>query len=109
MTNPNDLIRRGDVSREVNEYIKDTGSELENWDIDQIINAIPAALDRVIAEYEVRLRQTRENALREAADELKGQGYNTAVRAILALITEGDCVIEKPQSDGFATQKGKEE
>lgn len=45
MTNPNDLIRRGDVSREVNEYIKDTGSELENWDIDQIINAIPAALD----------------------------------------------------------------
>lgn len=30
----------------------------------------------------------REAALREAADELRGHGYNTAVRAILALIGE---------------------
>lgn len=31
----------------------------------------------------------RETTLREAADELKGQGYNTAVRQILALIEKG--------------------
>lgn len=37
------------------------------------------ALDRM-------LRAEREKALREAADELKGQGYNTAVRQILAMI-----------------------
>lgn len=37
------------------------------------------ALDRMLAE-------AREKALREAADELRGQGYGAAVRTILALI-----------------------
>lgn len=39
------------------------------------------ALDRMLAE-------AREKALREAADELRGQGYGNAVRTILALIEE---------------------
>jgi len=49
--------------------------------------------------------KTREKALREAADELRGQGYGAAVRTIIALITKGDCVIEKPQGGEFATNQ----
>lgn len=37
-----DLIRRGDAIAKIKEYLTDTGSELELWDIDQILNALPA-------------------------------------------------------------------
>lgn len=43
-------------------------------------------LDKVLSHDRTALDRYRETVLREAADELKGQGYNTAVRQILALI-----------------------
>jgi hypothetical protein len=41
-----ELIRRGDVRKAILEYLEETGSELERWDIDQIVSGI-AAEDRI--------------------------------------------------------------
>ncbi len=55
---------------------------------------------------EAALADAREKALREAAEILDEEGWlGMSKHRILALITEGDCVIEKPQSGGFAVQK----
>lgn len=60
------------------------------------------ALDRMLAEArevsEADKIAIRNKALREAADELRGQGYGAAVRTTLALI-------EKPQGGKFATNQ----
>jgi len=56
--------------------LTDAAEEIRNQPHDR------SALDRHDAD-------TRAKALREAADELKGQGYNTAVRQILAMIEGG--------------------
>ena len=37
-----ELIRRGDVRKAILEYLEETGSELERWDIDQIVSGIAA-------------------------------------------------------------------
>lgn len=51
----------------VREYIDDTGSELEKWDIDQILHAIPAIDPAAI----------REAALREAAELVRSTAYTS--------------------------------
>ena len=56
-----DLIPRDAAIAAVREYIKDTGSELEKWDVDQILHAIPAIDPAAI----------REAALREAVKSLR--------------------------------------
>ena len=81
---------------EIGNQIHNLGCELQNdedvslrlsdlacrlWDAAKLFPTEPTALDRHDA-------KTREKALREAADELRGQGYGAAVRAILALIEE---------------------
>jgi len=78
-----DLIPRDAAIEAVREYITNSGSELEKWDIDQLLQAMPVIDPAAI----------REAAMREAADKLVHVGYpNTddeadgPVAVILAII-----------------------
>ena len=46
-----ELIRRGDVRKALLEYLEETGSELERWDIDQIVSGIADRIE-VLATFE---------------------------------------------------------
>ena len=61
MTNKPDMISLADAIAGIEDYLADTGSELEAWDIVQVLSALPAAQVADPA-------QIREAALREAAD-----------------------------------------
>lgn len=64
------LIPRDAAIAAVREYIKDTGSELEKWDIDQILHAIPAIDPAAI----------RDAALRDAVKSLRDWQNNLIQR-----------------------------
>ena len=72
-----DLIRRDDAIKAVKEYLIDTGSELELWDLDQVLSDLPPV--RVDAAH------IRAESLREAA---QACGWDEKSKtAILALIS----------------------
>lgn len=65
------------------------GQHPEDWNFTDGVHLTKAQLRKKVEYIRADLvdpKAIREAALREAADELKGWGYNTAVRAILALI-----------------------